>query len=77
VSRRRDVHTVPNPTGSGWVNEVAGRVVSSHRKKEPAVSAGRQMARQQQAEHVIHNTDGRISQSNSYGNDPLPPRDRR
>lgn len=28
-------------------------------------------------EHVIHNSNGRISEKNSYGNDPCPPKDKK
>ncbi len=70
-----EVHTVPNPDGDGWVNEVLGAVVSRHRTKEDAVERGRELARRDRTEHVIHTMDGRIAEKNSYGNDPCPPRD--
>lgn len=38
--------------------------------KDQAVQAGRDLARDRQVEHVIHGTDGRIHERNSYGNDP-------
>lgn len=73
--KNNDVHTVPN--GSGWSNKQNGDVVSNHRTKANAVDAGRDIARTSRSEHVIHNTDGRIGQKNSYGNDPHPPKDKR
>jgi hypothetical protein len=33
-------------------------------------TAGRERARQDKTEHVVHNQDGVISERNSYGNDP-------
>lgn len=71
-----DVHTVPNPDGNGWVNKVNGEEVSRHHRKDTAVERGRDIARQQHSEHVIHNTDGRIGRKNSYGGDSNPPKDK-
>lgn len=70
-----DIHTVPN--GSGWSNKENGEVVSNHRTKENAVDAGRGYAKTNHSEHVIHNRNGQISEKNSYGNDPHPPKDKR
>ena len=39
------------------------------------MKAGRELAINQQAELIIHGVDGKIQNSNSYGNDPCPPRD--
>ena len=75
--RSGGVHTVPNPKGSGWINEVGGKVVSEHRKKEPAVDKGAGIARKLETEHTIHKKDGTIGEKNSYGNDPNPPKDKR
>ncbi len=69
---KKEVHTVPNPNGSGWVNEVAGRITSGHRKQSAAIEEGRRQAIQREAEHVIHNRHGQIRDKNSYGNDPYP-----
>lgn len=74
---KKDVHTVPNATGSGWVNKVNGEVVSRHRTQGNAADRGREIAREQRSEHVIHRPDGIIREKNSYGNDPLPPKDKR
>lgn len=69
---RKSVHTVPK--GKGWAVKSGGRAVSVHRKKATAQAAGRTVAKKRHAEHVIHNRDGRIGASNSYGGDPYPPR---
>jgi Uncharacterized protein conserved in bacteria (DUF2188) len=64
------IHTVYK--NEQWVNEIedGSEFGGSHRTKEEAVSAGRDRARQDKTEHVIHNQDGTISGRNSYGNDP-------
>jgi len=69
---RRSVHTVPR--GRSWAVKSGGRTVSVHRKKATAQVAGKTTAKRRHAEHVIHNRDGRIGASNSYGRDPYPPR---
>ena len=63
------VHTVYK--GEQWTNEIEGDgAFGSYETKEAAVTAGRQRAIDRETEHVIHNTDGVVSERNSYGNDP-------
>ena len=73
---KEEVHTVPNEDGKGWVNKVGGKVTSRHRKKATAKEEGRKQARSRSTEHRVHRTDGTIGESNSYGNDPNPPKDK-
>jgi hypothetical protein len=70
---KADVHTTPNPEG-GWDNQQGGKVLSHHPTKEEAREEGRSEAKKDETEHKIHNTDGKIKESNSYGNDPYPPK---
>ncbi|WP_433943051.1 DUF2188 domain-containing protein [Paenibacillus sp. SN-8-1] len=67
------IHTTPNPDG-GWDNQQDGEKISHHRTKAEAEERGREEAKKVETEHKIHNMDGKISESNSYGNDPFPPR---
>ena len=55
-----------------WLNEVegGGAIGGKFARKTEAVQAGRERARREKTEHVIHNRDGRISSRNSYGSDP-------
>lgn len=41
-----------------------------------AVELGRRLARRERLELVIHARDGKIRDSDSYGNDPKRPRDK-
>lgn len=75
MKRGGGVHTVPAAVGRGWWNKRYGRVLSRHPVKEEAVEAGRQIARQLRVEHTIPRSDGVITEANSYGNDPCPPKD--
>ena len=71
-------HVVPNPDG-GWDVRRAGSQRSSghHDTKREAIDDGRTISRNQGTELRIHNLDGRISQSDSHGHDPNPPKDKR
>ena len=75
MKRGGGVHTTPAAIGAGWWNSVEGRVASRHRLKAEAVAAGREIARGLRVEHTIHGEDGKISEKNSYGADPCPPKD--
>lgn len=62
----------------GWAVRGAGneRDSSHHRTQARAADAARDNARNQRSEVVIHDRQGRIRDSDSYGNDPNPPTDR-
>ena len=64
-------------SGGGWQVKSSGakRASSIHKTQAEAVRVGRQIAKNHQCEHKIQGRDGQIRQSNSYGNDPFPPRD--
>lgn len=68
------IHVVPH--GSGWAtrSEGASRVDGTHRTQAEATEAAREQAIRERGEVVIHRPDGRIRDSNSYGNDPFPPK---
>ncbi|MDX9859291.1 MAG: DUF2188 domain-containing protein [Rhodospirillales bacterium] len=64
-------HVVPNPDG-GWDVKRGGAERASRHfdTKQPAVDYARDVSRNQETELRIHNRDGKISQSDSHGNDP-------
>ncbi len=71
---KSNIHTVAREDGWANVREGASRASSVHPTKAKAVEAGREAARHDRVEHVIHNKDGKISERNSYGGDPHPPK---
>ena len=75
MTKKPAVVTGPHP-GGGWQNKVEGNKRASNvaPTKAAAQSKGRDMARERQIEHKIQDKNGRISERNSYGNDPFPPR---
>ena len=66
-------HIVPHP--DGWAVKPAGgeRASSVHDTQTEAINRGREIARNQGTELVIHRRDGRIRDKDSHGNDPYPP----
>jgi hypothetical protein len=77
MSRKSSLHVVPRE--GGWSVKSAGRQqpVSNHRTQRDAIETGRDIAIRQQTELVIHGKNGRIRDSDSFGNDPNPPVDRK
>lgn len=72
-------HVVPNSSNGGWsvVKSGSSRVSVNTNTKAEAVQAGRVISQRQGSELIIHGKDGRIQSSNSYGNDPCPPKDKK
>ena len=71
---QKQVHTVKRPGGWGNLSAGASKVAKIYPTKVQAQVAGRTTAVNKNAEHVIHNSNGKIGSRNSYGNDPHPPR---
>ncbi|MDE0555848.1 MAG: DUF2188 domain-containing protein [Candidatus Poribacteria bacterium] len=71
---KRNQHVVPHE--DGWAVRGAGsqRASSVHRTQREAIDAGREIARNQNSELLIHGRDGRIRKRDGHGNDPFPPR---
>lgn len=71
-------HVVSNPSG-GWDVKRGGasRASTHHDTKREAIDRGRELSRNQNSEFRIHNRDGKIARSDSHGNDPCPPKDRK
>lgn len=74
MAKKPPVHTVPH--GDGWANrrEGASRVSKTYPTKAAAQAAGRDTARRDKTEHLIHKKDGEIGGRNSYGDDLSPPK---
>lgn len=77
MSKKKDIHVVTNRSGWATRREGADRVSSTHDTQSEAIDSGRARAIKEGVELVIHRPDGRIRDSDSYGNDPIPPRDKK
>jgi hypothetical protein len=72
---RKQHHVVSNPSGGWDVKRPGAQRVSAHTEiKKDAIDVGRRISQNQETELIIHNKNGRISESDSHGNDPFPPR---
>jgi len=68
-------HVVPNPKGGWDIKKGGSERASAHfETKKQAIDKAREISRNQKTELKIHKKDGRISQSDSHGNDPYPPK---
>lgn len=76
MSKKKDIHVVPHKEG-GWATkrEGASRAGSKHPTQGAAIDKAKGTAIREKVEVVIHRPDGRIRDSDSYGNDPHPPKD--
>ena len=74
MSNKRNQHVVPHD--GGWAVKGAGsqRATEIFEKKVDAVDRGREIAKNQQTELIIHGRDGVIQTKDSHGHDPFPPK---
>ena len=70
----KNKHVVPH--GDDWAVKGAGnsKATSVHPTQEGAIEKALDIARNQQSELLIHGSNGRIRERDSYGNDPYPPK---
>jgi hypothetical protein len=75
---RDSYHVVSRPDGKWSVRKTGeGRASRGFVTQSDAVAFARSVARNTCSEMIVHGRDGRIRESNTYGKDPCPPRDRR
>jgi uncharacterized protein YdaT len=72
----KNQHVTKHPDG-GWQvkgagNEKATKVTETQKK---AIDVAKDIAKHQKSEVVIHGTNGKIRDKDSYGNDPVRPKD--
>ena len=68
-------HVVPSKN-NGWNVKGEGNTKATKHfdTKKQAIDYARKISNNQKSELVIHNKDGRISQKDSHGHDPYPPK---
>lgn len=71
----KNQHVTPHPAG-GWQVKGVGNSRASVRTKtqREAQKVATEIAKHQHSEVLIHGTNGRIRERNSYGHDPFPPK---
>ena len=67
------------PHENGWQVKRDGNIKPSHvtDTKKEAEQIGRAISRNQETELQIHRKDMQIERSDSHGNDPCPPKDKK
>lgn len=70
LMKKKTIHVVPH--NGKWATRTGGnqRVTQNFETQSDAIEAGRQQAINNTTELKIHNKQGKIRESNSYGNDP-------
>ena len=74
---KKDIHVVPHQSGWASKKEGAARAGVVVDAQKEAIGRARQQAIRERVEVVIHKRDGTIRDSDSYGNDPHPPKDKK
>ena len=74
---KKDIHVVPHKEGWATKKEGAQRVGVVADTQKAAIDRAREQAKRDRVEVVIHRKDGTIRDSDSYGNDPNPPKDKK
>lgn len=74
---KKNVHTVFNGDRKLWETKIEKqeKPISSSHTKSTAEGKSVRLAKDLGVEHIIHNKNGIISARESYGNDPIPPKD--
>lgn len=73
---KKNQHVTPHPDG-GWQVKGEGnsRATVRTETQKDAIESAKEIAKNNHSEVVIHGTDGKIRDKDSYGNDPYPPKD--
>lgn len=74
---KKDIHVVTHPNGWATKKEGSSRAGAVLPTQAKAIDRAREQAQRDRVEVVIHGRDGKIRDSDSYGNDPFPPRDKK
>lgn len=77
MPKKRDIHVVPHDSGWATKKEGANRAGSVTDTQKKAIDRAVEQAKREKVEVVIHRRDGTIRDSDSYGNDPIPPKDKK
>lgn len=74
MAEKKPVHVTPHDDGWAVRREGASRASSVHRTQAEAEQVGRDRARSDHTEFLLHGRNGEIRERDSYGNDPYPPK---
>lgn len=72
----KNVHIVKSKDGDEWSvkTEKSSKAYRNFQTQGEAISAGKELAKTNKSELLIHNKEGRIREKNTYGKDKYPPK---
>ncbi len=73
---RNNVHVTYKNNTWNVKSENTSRASNLYGTKKEALERGREIAINKHVELIIHGKGGKIQDTDSYGRDPIPPRDR-
>jgi len=73
MADKKRIHVTPK--GDDWaVQREGGKKASGvHDRKKEAIEQGRNLAKQDKGQLLIHGKDGKIQEERTYRKDPFPP----
>jgi uncharacterized protein YdaT len=74
MSKGKNQHIVSHPEGWAVQPEGSKKATQVFNTQKEAIAKGKEIAKNQQSELIIHNREGKIREKNTYGNDPHPPK---
>jgi uncharacterized protein YdaT len=74
---KKDIYVVPHKDGWATKKEGSQRVGVTTDTQMQAIERARGQAKREHVEVVIHGRNNKIRDSDSYGNDPNPPKDKK
>ncbi|KAF2956262.1 DUF2188 domain-containing protein [Marinitoga sp. 38H-ov] len=74
MGKKKNQHVVPHNGGWAVRGEGNKKVTKKFDTQKDAIDFGKEIAKNQKSELIIHRKDGKIRDKNSYGNDPYPPK---
>lgn len=75
---KKSQHVVPNPNGGWSVRKTgASRASKVFDTQNDAIGYARSRAKEEKLELYIHRRDGTIRERDSYGNAPMPPKNKK
>ena len=76
---KRNIHTTYDPEKKVWKTVLEGqeKPLATSKTKAAAEKKSIREAKKREVEHIIHKKGGLITDSDSYGNEPHPPKDKK
>jgi len=76
MSKKRNIWVTPHDDGWAIRREGSERATRVAPTKQEAEKVGREIARNDAVEVIVQRRDGTIQSKDSYGPDPVPPKDK-